>query len=116
MDAFTILRLPDGQLIQAEVMRTRSELERGLMGRPSLASDCGMLFVHPKPGFYSYWMRGVSIPLDILWLDSQRRIVAFVRNAQPGQGSFQPNHPAQFVLELAGGTARNLKLGQSVEW
>ena len=62
-----------------ETMITDFEVLRGMMFRTSLAPDRGMLFVHPKPEHYTYWMYQTLIPLDIIWLDSNRDIVEMVR-------------------------------------
>lgn len=111
--------LPGGQKIFAEVMSRPEDMRRGMMFREHLAPDRGMLFVHAVPGRYRYWMYQCLIPLDILWLDSERRIVEMSLDTPPCQDEawqcpyYGGNHDAQFVLELAGGMARKygLKLG-----
>ena len=62
------ITLPGGQVISVETMINDFEVVRGMMFRTSLASDRGMLFVHPKPEHYTYWMYQTLIPLDIIWL------------------------------------------------
>ena len=42
-----------------------------------------MLFVHPSAGNYAYWMYQTLIPLDIIWMDNDRKIVEMVQDAQP---------------------------------
>src|ERR671936_2755034 len=64
--------LPNGTKIRAEVMIHPTDMMRGMMFRDSLAPDRGMLFIHEQPGKYSYWMHQVKIPLDIIWMDSNR--------------------------------------------
>src|SRR5258708_6479489 len=75
--------LPSGQVLRVETMISSFDMTRGMMFRTSLAPDRGMLFVHAKPGHYSYWMYQNVIPLDIIWLDSRRDIVEIAENAQP---------------------------------
>ncbi len=112
--------LPGGQKIKAEVRVTDIEIARGMMFRESLAPDRGMLFVHQKPAHYSYWMYQVTIPLDIIWLDTSRTIVEIHENTPPCSTkasecpSYGGRQQAQYVLELAGGmTAKyGLKTGQ----
>jgi len=111
-------------VLRVETMTTNFELLRGLMYRTSLAPDHGMLFVYPKPNYYQMFMYQTLIPLDIVWLDSDRRIVAMNENAQPckTQASKCPKYGgklmATFGLQMAGGMARkySLQLGQTVQW
>lgn len=116
--------LPGGHVIKAESAVDTRDMMRGLMFRNSLAPDHGMLFVHPVPGHYSYWMYQTFIPLDIIWMDENRRIVEIVESAPPCKtaasqcGHFGGTQMARFVLELNGGEARKygLKLGDGVDW
>jgi hypothetical protein len=97
---------------------------RGMMFRTSIASDHGMLFVHPDAGLHSYWMYQTLIPLDMLWLDNDHKIVEMAENVPPckTQASqcehFGGTKPSTFVLELGGGMARRygLHVGQAIEW
>ena len=58
-----------------EIARTQAEKSRGLMFRQSIASDNGMLFEYSKPGHYRIWMKNTLIPLTVLWLDSEARVI-----------------------------------------
>ena len=69
------VRLPDGTVIQCEVLIRPEDMARGMMFRDSLAPERGMLFIHSQPGTYAYWMYQVKVPLDIIWLGKDRRIV-----------------------------------------
>ena len=120
----TDLTLPGGQVIKVETMINKLDLGRGLQYRPSLAADHGMLFVHATPGYYRYWMYKILVPLDIIWLDSDRKVVQMVLSLQPcgpdpntcpQYGSARPAH---YVLEVPGGTAKkyNLRVGQQLTW
>jgi uncharacterized membrane protein (UPF0127 family) len=116
--------LPGGQVIQAESMVDATDMLRGMMFRTSLAADHGMLFLHRGPGNYSYWMYRTLIPLDIIWMDSSKRIVEIVPNAQPckTEASQCPKYGghelAQYVLELGGGMAQkyNLRVGDYINF
>jgi len=121
----TPLKLPDGAVIQVEQMRTPQEMMRGMMFRDDLKPDHGMLFSHGAPGKYPYWMFQVRIPLDILWLDANRRIVEISPNTPPcpnGPAStcaqFGGKEVALFVVELAGGVAakHGLKVGDALSF
>src|SRR5579862_8424729 len=67
--------LPGGQKIRAEVEVTEVDMRKGMMFRDSLPRGNGMLFMHDTPGLYPYWMFQCRIPLDMLWMDPQHRIV-----------------------------------------
>src|SRR5579871_377889 len=118
------LTLPGGRVIKVETMMGTVDLRRGMTYRTSLAADHGMLFVHSKPDNYPYWMYHVMIPLDIIWIDTDHKIVEMVLNAQPCQTTpdkcpqYMSARPAHFVLELPGGSAKkyNLAIGQQLQW
>jgi uncharacterized protein len=107
-DVSTLL-LPGGRSVTLEVASTPTQRGLGLMFRPSLADDHGMLFLFSEPGPYGIWMKNMLIPLDILWLDDHRRIVHVETNAPPCSHEpcliYQPGAPALYVIELAVGTA-----------
>ncbi len=118
------LTLPGGQVLRVETEVSNFELLRGLMFRTSLAPDRGMLFVYPKPDHYQTWMYQTLIPLDIIWMDSNRQIVALDENAPPckTQASKCPKYGGKmisaFALEIGGGMAKKYGLhpGQTVQW
>jgi uncharacterized protein len=116
--------LPGGQVIRAETEISNFELLRGLMYRASLAPDRGMLFVYPKPDHYQTLTYQTLIPLDIIWLDSNRQIVELDENAPPckTQASKCPKYGGKmisaFALQIGGGMAKKygLRLGQTIQW
>jgi len=116
------ITLPDGQVIVADYSRPGPDIQRGMMFRDQLPRGRGMLFVHPKPDRYTYWMFQVKVPLDMIWIAPDRRIVEVVANAPPCETkaslcpSYGGHETAQFVLELAGGEAQRLglKTGQTL--
>lgn len=118
------ITLPGGQVIRVETAVDARDMLRGLMFRTSLANDRGMLFVHPRPGNYGYWMYQTNIPLDIVVLDSGKSIVAIVPNAPPckTQASKCPHYAGdvtgQYALELAAGMAQKygLHLGDRINF
>jgi uncharacterized membrane protein (UPF0127 family) len=119
----TPVTLPNGQKIVAETVRNEFELMRGLMYRDSLPADRGMLFVHGKEESHTYWMYQTKIPLDMIWMDHQHKIVEMV-NAQPctTKASDCPKYgghqPAMFVLEVNAGVAakNNLREGDYIDF
>ncbi len=104
--------LPNGKTITVEVMTNPVDMSRGMMFRESLPPDRGMLFIHGSPGKYPYWMFQVRIPLDIIWMDQNRRVVEVSANAPPCKSASAKDCPnygghenALYVLELGGGQA-----------
>lgn len=115
-DSLVVIRMPNGAEVYAEVADTPEKRARGLMFRDSLPKDRGMLFTFAEPQAWTFWMKNTKIALDILWLDDKKRIVHIERNVptcsrtDDGCPQYQPNDPALYVLELAGGVADQLKL------
>jgi uncharacterized protein len=106
----TEITLPNGKTVIAETMVNNIDQMRGMMFRDSLAKDRGMLFIHPKEENVPYWMYQVRIPLDIIWMDHDRRIVEISANTPACTSkssrecpSYGGHEKARYVLELAGG-------------
>ncbi len=94
---------------QVEIAATEAEQRKGLMFRKSLAPDRGMLFVYRKPQRAAFWMKNTLIPLDILYIGPDGRILSMVRNARPLDETPLPSGgPVLGVLEIAGGRAGQL--------
>ena len=116
--------LPDGFVVRAEVMRKAEDMMRGMMFRKSVAENRGMLFIHGKPGKYTYYMYQVEIPLDIIWLDTQKRVVEISENTPPCKTNasqcplYGGTKDALVVLELGGGVARKhgVQIGARIEF
>ncbi len=116
--------LPNGKKIRAEVLVRPEDLMRGMMFREELPEDRGMLFLHDRAGSYPYWMYQVRIPLDIIWMDANRRIVELVADAPPCRGrpqecpSYGGTVESLIVLELAAGSIQRhgLRVGQALEF
>ena len=93
--------------VRVEVARTARERERGLMFREHLDEDAGMLFVFPGAEPRSFWMRNTSIPLDILFIGADRRVLGVVADAEPlTDDPREVPGRAQYVLEVHAGFAR----------
>lgn len=116
--------LPGGQKILAEVVAQQADMMRGMMYRDSLAADRGMLFIHQQPGAYTYWMHDVRIPLDILWMNTEHRIVEVSADTPPCKTeaeqcpTYGGHAVARYVLELGGGMAKKygLKVGDQLDF
>jgi uncharacterized membrane protein (UPF0127 family) len=93
--------------VRVEVARTDADRARGLMYRRSLEPGTGMLFLFPAPDYLKFWMRNTYIPLDMIFLGNDKKVVYVEENAEPLTDKPRgPEDPAQFVLEVPGGWAR----------
>jgi uncharacterized protein len=104
--------------IRVELARTEAERNRGLMFRNHLDVDAGMLFLFPRPGRLAFWMKNTLIPLDMIFIGADRRIVGIVEEAVPGSLQTRGvDGDSQFVLEIGGGLARRwgVSSGSAVE-
>lgn len=80
--------------------------QRGLMYRPPLPDDRGMLFQFPVAGEQSFWMRNTPSSLDIIYIDPRGRIISIAKHATPNSDAPIPsNGAANGVLELRAGRA-----------
>lgn len=114
--------LPDGTSVRVEVAATDETRSQGLMYRDHLAEDAGMIFLFKESGEYPFWMKNTLIPLDMIWIDDQRRIAHIEPNVPPCKAdpcaSYPPNAQAKYVLELGGGVAakHHLKAGDTLRF
>ncbi|KRD32161.1 MULTISPECIES: DUF192 domain-containing protein [unclassified Lysobacter] len=104
-----------GQRYTVEVADDDEERAMGLMFREEMADDRGMVFIHERQEPQAYWMKNTKIPLDILYFDSDRKLVSQQRDVPPcSAGNQCPPYPsaapARYVLELNAGQAAKLKL------
>lgn len=108
-----------GETIVLEVADTNASHTRGLSGRERLAPGAGMLFVFSKDDRYGFWMKDMRFPIDIVWLDSEYRIVDVKESVLPSSYPevFTPKSPSRYVLELPAGFFRehDLKVGDMLE-
>ncbi len=109
----------NGAKIEVELADTSAKRMKGLSGRQSLAPDKGLLFLFNRPGIYSFWMKDMNFPIDIIWIGPDYRIVDITYNLTPDTfpKSFRPQMPAKFVLEVNAGFARErgIKIGDKIE-
>jgi hypothetical protein len=99
------------QSFNVEIADSEMEREYGLMCRRSLAPDRGMLFLFARSEPQMFWMRNTLIPLDIIYIGEDGRVVSISRNVQPLDESGAPSAgPAKFVLELPAGRAAQIGL------
>ncbi|MCX8508225.1 MAG: DUF192 domain-containing protein [Rhodobacteraceae bacterium] len=93
-----------------------AERARGLMFRDTLASGSGMLFVYDHPQTVAFWMKNTPLPLDMLFIGADGRVERVAAKAVPFDETPIPGgDDIQFVLEINGGLAARLGLGEGAE-
>lgn len=107
------LTLPSGKVLSVEVMVKDEDRAMGLMFRPSLPLDHGLLFVFERPDFHGFWMKNCRFPIDMVWLDEDGRVVHVAESVPPCKADpcpvYQPLRRALYVVELNAGQARREK-------
>lgn len=105
---------PTGGCFEVELAKTQQERDRGLMYRKELGKDKGMLFIFDQEGIYPFWMKNTLIPLDIIWIDSNKMVVFISENVQPCKSlicpSVTPSSKAKYVLEINAGLCNEIGL------
>jgi uncharacterized membrane protein (UPF0127 family) len=106
--------------LRTYVADTAALRERGLSGRKGLAENEAMLFVFDNIGRPGFWMQDMLFSIDMLWLDSTKRVVYIVPNIGPETYPkvFKPPTDAQYVLEVSAGNAAKIgiQVGDVAEW
>jgi len=106
---------------EVELAVSSEEKKQGLMFREKIDNNEGMLFLFDKEGAYSFWMKNVKFPLDIIWIGENKKVVFISKNTPVCEDencdSVKPDKKAKYVLELNAGIADQigLKLGDKAE-
>jgi len=117
--ALAVTHAGKAHAFRVEVARTPAEQAQGLMFRDRMGADEGMLFPRTPPDVPSFWMRNTVIPLDIIFVGSDHRILNIAANAVPYDETPLPARGVSIaVLELNGGRAAQLGIGPGdvVQW
>jgi uncharacterized membrane protein (UPF0127 family) len=102
----TKLWLGDG-IFNIDIASTNSERVQGLSGRSGLAADQALLMVFPSEGKWGIWMKGMNFPIDIVWLNKNKKVIYIVKDAPFDDQAtvYTPPASALYVVELPAGTA-----------
>ncbi|WP_254601921.1 DUF192 domain-containing protein [Sphingomonas bacterium] len=104
---------------RVETAATPESQERGLMYRKYMPADQGMIFPMEPPRPATFWMKNTYLPLDIIFIGPDHRIISIAARAKPLSEDLIPcPQPVAAVLELNGGVAakQGIKPGDVVEW
>ena len=92
---------------QVEIAATPETRELGLMYRRDLPAGHGMLFIFPVERVNSFWMKNTPLPLDMIFIGRQRKIVGIVHDTAPfSLEGRSVSVPSQYILEINGGLSR----------
>ncbi len=103
-------------LLRLEVAATAAEQEHGLMDRPSLDRDSGMVFVWTSPVHESFWMENTLIPLTVAFIGPDNRIQEMQDMQAETCALHTPSQPYQYAIEANLGffAANDIKVGDTV--
>ncbi len=104
---------------RVEIADTPAKREMGLQYRRELADDRGMLFLFPSEEVLTFWMHNTPIPLDMIFIGGDLKIVGIVHDAVPFSTTTRSvGAPSRFVLEINGGLAkrRGIEVGDRVRF
>lgn len=101
----TEVRLGSG-VYRLHIANTEQARVTGLAGVERLSEKGGLLMDFEADGQWGIWMKGMKIPIDIVWLNNEKRVVYIVENASPNtpETTYLPLEDARYVLEFAAGT------------
>ncbi len=102
--------------LEVEVASTPEERRRGLMSRPSLAPDAGMLFVFPEDSGSAFWMKDTLIPLSIAFISADGRVID-IQDMRPLDETLHYSpEPYRYAIEANQGwfEAHGVQAGDSV--
>ncbi|OIP50285.1 MAG: hypothetical protein AUK33_08105 [Flavobacteriaceae bacterium CG2_30_34_30] len=105
--------------IDIEIADDEYKTQTGLMYRKTMEENQGMLFIFPDAQVRSFYMKNTEIGLDIIYINADKQIVSFQKNAIPFDVTSLPSVvPAQFVLEINAGLSNrwNVEVGDKISW
>ena len=96
-----------------EIADDENERAKGLMFRRSLEENSGMLFIFQDDSVRSFWMKNTYIPLDMIFVDSNKKVVGILKNVPPlTEDPRSVGKPSRYVVELAAGETDRLGIGE----
>jgi uncharacterized membrane protein (UPF0127 family) len=102
----------NGLVLIADIAATDEQIVKGLSVKDSLAENEAMLFVFDNEAEYTFWMKNMKFPIDIIWIDADKTVVHIEHNLQPCSSNllcptYKPIEDSLYVLETVAGFAEN---------
>lgn len=93
------------------VVKTQKEKETGLSEKSSLAENYGMLFLFEKADYYSFWMKGMKFPIDIIYIKKDHIVTIYhgllpPTSKEENPPTYAPTEPADTILEINAGLSK----------
>lgn len=102
--------------------QTPSDQSKGLAIKEFMKENEGMLFIFDTPNKHSFWMKDMKFPIDIIWIDTEGKIVHIERNLEPcffllPCPSHTPKYDSLYVLEVVSNFTNkfNVNVGDRIE-
>ncbi len=114
----------NGNKLRVEIAGTQSKRNKGLSGRDSLKMDEGMLFVYSNSSSHPFWMKGMQISLDFVWINADKVVDIIPGVPPPNPGTkdadlpiYSTKNETDKILEVNAGIIQklNIKVGDSVK-
>lgn len=106
------------QIVDVSVAKTWPERINGLSNTPYLPDNLVKLFIFDTPAFHSIWMKDMKYEIDILWVDSNNKIIHITEKATPESypNLFVPEEPALYVIETVAGfvALHQIEIGDAI--
>lgn len=100
-----------GQKFTLEIADTPYKQSRGLMFRKELLKSNGMIFINETERIISMWMKNTYIPLDMIFLDKDKKVIGILENVPPMTLDQRTiGKPSKYVIELNAGIVKQLGL------
>ena len=112
----------DNQSFNVAIAGSEKEREIGLSETKSLDQNQGMLFLFNNPGYYSFWMKNMKFPIDIIFINNDQIVTvrdnAQIIKAQENPIFYTPTQSSDKVLEIQAGLSEkyNFKIGDKVKY
>lgn len=89
-----------GQIFHLEVVKTEKDKQIGLSKYKTFPQDKGMLFLFDKEGFYSFWMKDMKFPIDIIYIKGNKITTIYGNVPINNLKIYSPTQPSDKVLEI----------------
>jgi len=106
LNSSTNLWLGDG-VFKARVALDEKSRTKGLSGLKEFGEEEALIMAYPADGMWGVWMKDMSFPIDIVWLNKEKKVISIAKNVSPEESTDitrQPKSSSRYVVELSAGT------------